>query len=504
MICAGAEAGTNSSCSLAGLRASLSNHLAQPRFASASWGVQVVSLETGVVVFEHDPGKLRIPASNTKLFTAAFLLDRFGPHARIRTSVCAEKPADSRGHLKGNLFILGRGDPSFAARYNAGKYDAAFLKLAGAIQKAGITRVEGDLVMDESFFRGSVLPTGCEWVDLVYGFAAPITALGADDNALELRIAPANRAGQPCLLTVTPEDGGLTFSNRAFTTPMGGARSIQVRRPPGSMMVEVSGNLPESGEPWTESLSVPDPSLRFGIRLRDALARLGIRVWGGVRVVGTEGAATGRRGPLVELAFVESETMRVMVRDVLKDSRNVTTDLLLRHAGATAQATNTSLAGLSSEAAGLRCLTNFCAARAGIPCGMVQLESGTGLSLNNRVSASAIVSLLACMSTHLSGDAFSNALPVAGVDGTLVSRMTGTRAEGRVSAKTGTLRRGVSLSGYVASAADESLAFAILLNDFDEIPEEPIRNDLDHIAVLLASLGERTSQPIQPQSGVGK
>jgi D-alanyl-D-alanine carboxypeptidase/D-alanyl-D-alanine-endopeptidase (penicillin-binding protein 4) len=235
---------------------------------------------------------------------------------------------------------------------------------------------------------------------------------------------------------------------------------------------------------------VPDPSLRFGIRLRDALARLGIRVCGNVRVLG---AGAGRRVPLTEIAFVESETMRVMVRDILKDSRNVTTDLLLRHAGATAQATNTVLAGLSSEEAGVKCLTNFCVTKAGIPSGMLRLESGTGLSLNNRASASAIVGLLSFMSSHLSGDAFSNALPVAGVDGTLKDRMTGTKAAGRVSAKTGTLRRGVSLSGYVASAAGESLAFAILLSDFEETPADPVYKDLDDIAVLLAALSERTS-----------
>jgi D-alanyl-D-alanine carboxypeptidase/D-alanyl-D-alanine-endopeptidase (penicillin-binding protein 4) len=95
------------------------------------------------------------------------------------------------------------------------------------------------------------------------------------------------------------------------------------------------------------------------------------------------------------------------------------------------------------------------------------------------------VTLLQFMSRHKCAQAYLEALPIAGVDGTLRNRMKGTPAAGNVRAKTGTLRWANSMSGHVTTAAGEHLLFSLMLNRYYE--SRPARGDLDTIGVLLAS-----------------
>ena len=99
------------------------------------------------------------------------------------------------------------------------------------------------------------------------------------------------------------------------------------------------------------------------------------------------------------------------------------------------------------------------------------------------------------MSKHAAAEAFLEALPIAGVDGTLRNRMKNTPAAHNVKAKTGTLRWANSLSGHVTSAVGEHLVFSIMLNRYhDTDPNRSSRSELDAIAVLLASFGRLSNQ----------
>jgi D-alanyl-D-alanine carboxypeptidase/D-alanyl-D-alanine-endopeptidase (penicillin-binding protein 4) len=96
------------------------------------------------------------------------------------------------------------------------------------------------------------------------------------------------------------------------------------------------------------------------------------------------------------------------------------------------------------------------------------------------------------MNRHKCAQVYLDALPIAGVDGTLKSRMKGTPAAGNVRAKTGTLRWANSMSGHVTTAAGEHLVFSLMVNRYYE--SRPARGDLDTIGVLLASFTGRTGE----------
>src|ERR1051325_2442775 len=105
---------------LASLQTRLTEHVSQPRFDAGIWGVKVVSLDSGRTLFEHNARKLLKPASNAKLYTGALALDRLGADFRITTSLYGSAKPDASGVLMGDLIVLGRGDPSFSARFHNG------------------------------------------------------------------------------------------------------------------------------------------------------------------------------------------------------------------------------------------------------------------------------------------------------------------------------------------------------------------------------------------------
>ena len=114
------------------------------------------------------------------------------------------------------------------------------------------------------------------------------------------------------------------------------------------------------------------------------------------------------------------------------------------------------------------------------------LNDGSGLSRNDMVTAEATLQLLTYMRRHRYATAFRDALPIAGVDGTLRNRMKGTVAENNLRAKTGTLSSASSLSGFVTTAAGEELVFSIMVNNYPPGMSPP-SVCIDPIAILLAS-----------------
>jgi D-alanyl-D-alanine carboxypeptidase/D-alanyl-D-alanine-endopeptidase (penicillin-binding protein 4) len=145
---------------------------------------------------------------------------------------------------------------------------------------------------------------------------------------------------------------------------------------------------------------------------------------------------------------------------------------------------------IDSEEAGLAVVRTFLR-QAGINEHDVALDDGSGLSRNDLISANTTVQLLTFMSRHKYFAQFRDALPVAGVDGTLSTRMRGTPAERNLRAKTGSLSSVASLSGYVTTAAGERLVFSMMLNNYPDAAAVR-RDSIDAIAVLLASFQGKT------------
>ena len=474
------------------LRQRLADHIGQPKFAAAMWGAKIVSLDTGVTVFEYNPQKLFSPASNSKLYTVALALDRLGADYRIKTSLYAKAKPSRSGKLKGDLIVYGRGDPTINARLNGGDIYQALEPLVRALTNAGVNRITGDLVGDESFIHGPPFGSGWVWEDLEHYYGAEVSALTINDNTLQAVVKPGARIGAPCQLALLPATGWLTLSNRTETVEKGAARKIQFYHPLCQNVVYVTGQMPMDGLGSTNEVTLHNPAGLFASFFKEALARRGIKVSGKVRSVNWHDrqAQPLDCGSLVELGAVESPPLRDIAREIEKPSQNLYTDLLLAHVGEKFRAAD-SRADETSEDLGIRELNKFLA-EAGIQRGEVIFEEGSGLSRDNLTAPNATVTLLRYMNRHKCAQVYLDALPIAGVDGTLKNRMKGTPAAGNVRAKTGTLRWANTISGYVTTAAGEHLVFSLMINRYYEV--RPVRGDLDTVVVLLASFTGRTGE----------
>jgi D-alanyl-D-alanine carboxypeptidase/D-alanyl-D-alanine-endopeptidase (penicillin-binding protein 4) len=481
------------------LRARIQEVLRSPELAPSQVAVKVASLDTGRTLYEENAAKLLHPASNMKIYTVAAALDRLTPDFRFKTSAYAQAAPDASGTVRGDLTVYGRGDPSFAASFNNGDYYKAIDDFAARIAAAGVKRVEGNIVGDESYFTGGRLGYGWEWDDLQWYYGAEISALTVNDNSLDLFVKPGTAVGAQAIVTTGPVTPLVTIINRVTTSPRGTRRNVMVVRPLGTNNIELTGSVPLGSDAATDkgligSVAVENPALLFVYMLRSSLASKGVAIMGQSQTVDARARARLplRTDSLVEIASVQSPPLSVIAAQTLKPSQNLYTELILRTLGKFAPPLE---AAASSERTsvedGIEAVKRFLR-EAGIePRGTFVQADGSGLSRHNYITADGTTRLLTYMSTHRYSNAFRDALPIAGVDGTLRTRLKGTPAAGNLRAKTGTINAVASLSGYVTSAAGERLVFSIILNNY---PEESSsrRSFLDAIAVLLASFTGRS------------
>ena len=486
------------------LQTRISEILAKPDLAPAMVGVKIASLDTGKVLFEENAGKLLRPASNMKLYTVATALDKLTPDYRFKTLVYSNTKLDASGVIRGDLTIYGRGDPTFATRFNNGDYFKGIDNLATRIVSAGVKRVEGDLVGDESYFVGPKYGAGWEWEDLTWYYGAEISPLTVNDNALDLFIKPGREVTQPALITTGPPDPLLTIVNKVTTASKGTKRELSIHRGLGENTVTIIGNIAIDDPGYTGAVAISHPALLFVYLLRTALTQKGVVIKGKSRTTGTVNQPTlppipelaAVIGPTIpklqfEITSLESPPFSLIAAQTLKPSQNLYTELILRTLGTmTTPPPTMPPIRQTSEDLGVEAVKSFLKT-AGIQADSLRLNDGSGLSRDDMITAEATVQLLTFMNKHRYADVFRAALPIAGVDGTLRNRMRGTPAENNVRAKTGSLSSAASLGGYVTTAAGEKLAFVVMVNNYGP-NVEPRVICIDPIAVLLASFSGKS------------
>ena len=167
--------------------------------------------------------------------------------------------------FEGDLTIYGRGDPSIAARFNNGDYVKAINELATRIVAAGVKRVEGDLVGDETYFVGPKYGSGWTWEDLTWYYGAEITPLTVNDNALDLFVKPGPAVGQPAVITTGPPDPLLTIVNKVTTSEKNVRREISIHRGLGENTITIKGSIPLEDRGYTGGIGISHPgaSLRL-------------------------------------------------------------------------------------------------------------------------------------------------------------------------------------------------------------------------------------------------
>ena len=466
----------------------------ESEFADARWGVFIVSLRDGRVLYARNADQAMAPASNLKLYTTAVALDLLGADYRWRTSVYAESEPDKNGTIAGDLALYGRGAPDFSSSMEKDEPRASLDQLADQLYSRGVRRVRGDVVGDESYFRGDPLGDGWLWNDVQWYFGAEVSALSINDNALNVSVTPATKADETAAIKLKPETAYVHVENDTTTALRGQPATIGITRGLSDNNLRVWGDFPVGGRELRARLSVHQPALWAATLFLDALKRRGITVEGKPRMVDArENEKEARVDPerAVELAAVTSKTLGQIARLTNKESINLYAELILRTLGkergmSAPVSDQKKMRTRGDDEAGSAVIRQWLEGH-GVATDALALHDGSGLSRLNLVTPEATARLLVAMTKTPSAEVFRDSLPVAGRDGTLKFRLR-SAASGRIAAKTGTLTYINSLSGYATTGDDELLAFSIICND--ETEAESSTRTVDAIAAALAAYME--------------
>jgi D-alanyl-D-alanine carboxypeptidase/D-alanyl-D-alanine-endopeptidase (penicillin-binding protein 4) len=448
--------------------------LARPELAHGSWGVLVRSLKTNETLYAVNARKLMLPASNMKIVTLAAAAQKLGWSYAYETKIVATGPIVN-GTLKGDLVVIGSGDPSLMDASGGGTppFDAWIAKL----KEVGIRRITGRIVGNDEAMEKRRLGFGWSWDDLVEDYAAPIGALQYNENAARVTVTPATLMHQHPTVSVEPDTSGLEVRNLVVTDTAESAPRVAAHRMAGSPMLVMRGSVPAGGKPVSYNVSVDNPKLFFVATLRAAL------IAGGIDVAGPAADLDdGHDAPVppdaTPIASFHSAPLSTLAVRMMKISQNLYAETLLETMSGTEPAT----------VAGGRAALQAVLAPWGITDADLIVRDGSGLTRYDFVTSETLVTIL----THVAGDPnlrgpFDASLPIAGRDGTLANRMKGTAAEGNAHAKTGSMTGVRGISGYVTTADGEPLVFSVLVNNFDT-PGSVITQTEDAIVVRLATL----------------
>jgi D-alanyl-D-alanine carboxypeptidase/D-alanyl-D-alanine-endopeptidase (penicillin-binding protein 4) len=479
--------GAASSLAAQSLQQRMTRLLETPPFNRATWNIYAQD-DRGRVLLNHNGDHFSVPASNTKLVVAAAGTVLLPADYRVRTSVYPNGTV-TNGVLQGDLILYGRGDPTWSERcYSVdtlapGACDSTWTAvdaIADSVRARGIKRVTGRVIGDGSYFEPTLTHWSWGTFDLNWWYAAPVSGLGFHDNSVDFQITPGPFVEAPPVISWNPDLSMFTFENRARTVPADSGTTIgdNFFRKPGSLDIWAEGTVALGRTPWIESFALPDPNLYAARALSTSLRKKGIAVEGGA--AGTTDSMAYRAlrccgSPLVEY---RGRPLPDIIFPILNTSQNWFAEMLLKVLGREVGDTGSWAKGLDVE-------KRFLIDSVKIDSTAFSLEDGSGLAAGNLVTPHAFVQLLAYMYRHPKRAPFLAALPRAQQLGSLLRRFQGTPLEGRVLAKTGSISRVNTLSGYVEKANGRVITFSIQVNAHD-VRTRQMLAQIDSVVVQLA------------------
>ncbi len=444
-----------------------------PELQTAMVGIMVQAASTGEVLYQHNASTLLMPASNQKILTAAAALIKLGPEFRYQTPVYISGRIEA-GVLKGDLIVVASGDPTFSCRFCDDKANGfVFRSWADSLHARGIYAIEGDIIGIDDLFDDEPLGYGWSLNNLSYGYAAPIGAFMYNENMARLFVL-SDSSGDYMSLKLRPDPGYLQLEPDLEIHPE--ATALSIRRIPETNRLKVMGRV-QPGEYYIENVSIHDPTLHFLNALKWELVMLGIPVYGQPR--DADHLNDPERLASKRLLFIHrSVPFKNVLNVLMKESQNLYAESLVKLLGARFGKGGSFEEGAKVVKATLR--------RLGVDENAYSYKDGSGLSRYNYISRAQLATILRNMYYHRYGQIFREALPIAGVDGTIDYRLRGTIAQGRIFAKTGTISNARCLSGYAITRDGETLVFSTMFNNF--LCDVNVVMDVqDRICLLLSS-----------------
>ncbi len=435
----------------------------------------VVLAADGSTLFERRATVPVAPASTLKLVVAAGALDKLGPEHRFETRFAADAPPDSDGTLRGDLWLVGGGDPTLTSD--------DLRRGVGTLSRQGIRLIDGSLGIDATALSGPEQNPRWDPDDLSYDYAAGTSAISVDEDTIEFDVTP-DPAGGDAHVRPVPENDAIGFTGAIHTSDDTDLTIERQTQMPSFGSVASAGSSDTSSQPRTEYaldgriaqgetqkfykpvLDIPD---YVGGIVAYMLGERRIPLTGGYRAEAAPAAA-------VPLWVHRSPPLAGIVREMLVNSNNHTAETLLRVIGEQPGRPGTDGAGIAFEKSEL--------SKLGVPRDGLRLYDGSGLAPSDRIMPLSLAKLIAAVARGPLGDVYVRSLPLVGIEGT-VKHHDLHAALGRVRAKSGHIENVNGLAGTVLTAHHGRVAFAFILNDpraNADVVYEEVDRALDRLA----------------------
>lgn len=422
--------------------------------SAASYSIYAIDARTGDLLCETDQKSLS-SASVMKLFTTAVALEILGPDYTFSTSLYYSGDIDPQnGTLTGNLILKGGGDPAFYSSFFEEHYKDCISTWVAQLKKNGIKKIKGNILLDLSALEHASVPGGWAWDDIGNYYGAGVSAITYKDNLYDIHFSSSKTVGvKTTIKSIDPKIPGLILDNNVTSSAEAGDHTI-VYGAPGSLHQTIEGTIPADQTDFVIKAAMPDPPYIAGQALLKNLKEEGIDLSGGIVKL-----SKGEESDRILVGTQSSPPLKDLIVPLNKESLNLYAEHLLCEIGR-------KYSGEPSRAKGLEAFHQFCLDK-GIDSRGFFPSDGSGLTRSNALTAKMLVETMKYLYDGPNRMIFLNALPIAGVDGTLRNSFKGTPLEKNVTAKTGSMARVRSIAGLMRTKSKKTILFAILINNFD-------------------------------------
>lgn len=422
------------------------------------------------MLFRLNDTKPMIPASISKLVTAAAVIESIPAGTKFKTRLFLDKPAGDAQVIKGPLYLKGGGDPGFVSEN--------MWFLVNHFKRTGVTKIEGDIVVDDTLFDTMRFDPSRQKERVDRAYDAPTGAMSFNWNSVNVFVRPAAKIGQPAKVFIDPENEYIQLVGSVMTVGPNDKADVFVDRDEkkgfDGDVIKISGKIRIGSNEVTVFKNITKPDLWSGYNLKSFLSQRGIEVSGKV-VAGSVPSSA------VVVAEAESKPVEQAISDMNKFSNNYVAEMLTKQLALKSNPQG-------SIAGGVQIINQYLESVVGKPTSIV-FENPSGLTRKNRLSAKDVWKVLIKVKEQFKHEPeFVTSLPIAGVDGTLRNRMKDSAGLRSVRAKTGYLDGVVSLAGYIGRKNGSIVPFVMIYNGSAD--EAKVRQLFDKIASLIVAKSE--------------
>ncbi len=431
----------------------LRQHFDDDIFHYASAALSIIDADNGRLIFDYNGEKALIPASSLKVITTFSALDILGPNYTYKTSIYHSGEILDDGTLVGDVIIQGSGDPTLGSPFfeKASDLDKVLESVIADIKDAGITCIDGDILIDNTVFNDSPVNPTWQWNDLSNYYASGVWAFNIHENSYFVRFDRSSAEDDWTKInSVEPSIPNFQVSNKVKTGKMQSGDNAYIYSHPMKPEVEIKGTIPPGKGVFQIKGAIPRPDLFFIDKLKNALAMRGIAYFSR-----KDFPMPSRKKSLKKIGELQSPTLSEIVKYANLKSNNLYCEAILKTIA-------NEITGFGSTGAGIVTILEHLKKK-NIDSSGITFKDGSGLSARNRIPSNVLARFLNSVYEENEQNILKTHLPRAGIDEGLEYIFSQGLLRGKAYLKSGSMGEVVSFCGLV-EVQNKNYIFSFISN----------------------------------------